>query len=220
MTTDIEQTPSLRKASGPMGLITLALAALLLIVGLIAFSSRVYDLTPWTYRSHQHELTAIVAQIKAQSIPLGTAREFELARSLDLTTLAPYKERADRASFDHIRAYHNDQDEYLISIEIDDEGHDGTYGLLYSDSPIKIIPMLDSRGGSNPRGGSIDVGWSYVHAGEHSAQRRRTEHRHQNAVRLAPVRLLGRGGEEATPSELPHRLERRVDLLIEPCFIA
>ncbi len=157
MTTDKEQFPPSRKTTG-LRRMPLALTALLCVTGLIVFRLTVYDPTRWTYRYHQRELTAIVSQIKAQQIPIGTAREFEVAHSLDPATLSPYKEKeADHDSFDHIRAYRGDQDDYLISIAIDEEGHDGTYGLLYSDLPLKVIPIQDSDGGS------IDVGPELQH---------------------------------------------------------
>jgi hypothetical protein len=128
---------------------TLALAAFLLVVGLIAFRYTVYDPTRWTYRYHQRELAAIVARIKLQQIPIDSTRDFEVAHSLDPTTLSPYKD-ADQYTLYHIEAYRREQDDYLISIEIDDEGHNGTNSLLYTDLPLKVVPVLDAHGGLIP----------------------------------------------------------------------
>jgi hypothetical protein len=172
MTADIKQAPLLRTSTATMRRITLALAALLLVVGLIAFRYKAYDPTRWTYRSHQRELTAIVAQIKAQQIPIGTERAFEVARSLDPATLSPCKKSADHASLYHILANRNDQDDYLITIVIDEEGHAGRYGLLYSDLPLKMVSLPDSDGVSIDGAAELPClkeclssQWSYVFEG-------------------------------------------------------
>ena len=122
----------------------LTLAFFLLVIGFVVFRFTVYDSTRWTYHFHQRDLTAIVARIKAQQIPIGKDRTLEVARSLDPETLAPYKE-GDYDSICQIIVYRRDQDDYLITIAIDDEGHFGTYGLLFSDLPIKTGPVPDTK---------------------------------------------------------------------------
>ena len=167
MPTDDERIPRSRRTV-ELRRMYLTLAAFLLVVGFIVFRFTVYDPTRWTYRFHQRDLTAIVARIKAQQIPIGKDRTFEVARSLDPETLAPYKE-GDYDSICQIVVYRRDQDDYLISIAIDDEGHFGTYGLLYSDLPIKTGPVpgadvvsINDAPGLHYLKARLSSKWSYV----------------------------------------------------------
>jgi hypothetical protein len=170
MPTDPPQVFPAPKTTAVMRRSTLALATALLVAGLIAFRYRNYDPTRWTYRYHQRELAAIVAQIKAQPMPISRSRTFQVARSLDPTSVRRYQQGVNEDLIDKICVYREDKDNYLIAIVIDDQGHAGTYGLLYADSPPETTPIPgseDRRAGSpllNILKARLGTKWWYVFA--------------------------------------------------------
>src|SRR5579871_2455022 len=71
---------------------------LTLLACLLMLIIRAANPTLWTYRFHRQNLTAVVAQIKAAQIPIDKPCFFQVARSLDPTTVRHQDSEGDENS--------------------------------------------------------------------------------------------------------------------------
>lgn len=125
----------------------------------------------WTYRMRRSTFAGIIDRVKEQNIPVGTQRSYRVAPSLDPETLV--LEKSTCADYDDsvgkVGVYRRDSAGYVISIVIEDEGHFGMYGLMYSDGPLEMTGRMDdprSVNGAAPlvfAGGQIDDHWWYAY---------------------------------------------------------
>lgn len=125
------------------------LAALVPVAFIASASISSCNRTWWSYKFRQHKLAAIVQEIKSEPIVTGKSRFFEIDPSLDPSTLKPLNSQDDAAGLCKIAAFQRSKGDFIIEFVLDDRGHFGMSGLLYSDSRLEFTRW--------PGSGSVDM---------------------------------------------------------------
>ncbi len=149
-------------------------ALLLFVVLLIGYSSpwmnQEYSVR-WQFRLHRQKFEEIVARVKAVQIPAGTQRSLLVDPSFDVKTLRRLTTDLDNqtdSAVGKICVYRHESGEYQVTIVLEDEGHFGMYGLMYSDGPVEVHNAGDWYGVVGGGllivdGGKIDKHWHYAY---------------------------------------------------------
>ena len=124
--------------------------AVMLLLGALVVAGSLLALPDASHRTlwlHRRRLNAIVSRIKASHCQIGKLLLFTVDRSLDVDTVRS----CDADHCDPARSYIISvsvirKDDYLIEFPVDNRGHSGEFGIIYSDSPPKTVNLGDYRG--------------------------------------------------------------------------
>jgi hypothetical protein len=124
-----------------------SLAALALVaVFAVVLTSGVTNRSRWNYLHHHGALQAIVSRIKEVQSDVGRIHLFSVDKSLDPSTLRPISgDIPDSDKLYEVSAVQFRKGEYVVEFLLDERGHFGRFGLLYSDAPLRIVTSGENR---------------------------------------------------------------------------
>lgn len=120
------------------------LAALAVAAYIVTISMQSYNRTWWSYKFRQDRLATIVDRIKVETTDIGTHRLFQVDQALNPSSLKPLDRQSDQHAICKLSAFQREKGDYLIEFVLDDRGHFGLTGLLYSDSKVEYSSLPGS----------------------------------------------------------------------------
>jgi len=98
-------------------------------------------------RLHGRSLSAVVSRIKASQREVGKTVLLEVDKSLDPDSIRPFSgEHFDGNRCYWIASCEVQEGDFLVEFPVDDQGHFGLFGFVFSDTPPKIVSRGDYRG--------------------------------------------------------------------------
>lgn len=128
--------------------LAVALSLTAVVIGWVVWQSiGPFGRVQWTYRLKQRRLEEIVARIRTLDIQTDRSRYLSVDRSLNAASLREQRSSDDPYDSSIVKiAVHRDASrDYFIEFVLEDQGHSGMFGLIFSDATVSYLDASNRR---------------------------------------------------------------------------